>query len=77
MYRLNATYGVLVPILYQCLTRKLPRLMKPAVDPIRILWDAELEPISDVLPIVANRVAHFIRKSLSPEAEDRYNDAGK
>ncbi len=64
-------------ILYECLTQKLPRPMKPGVDPIRTILDSEMVPIAEVFPDVPKRVAHFIMKSLSPEAADRYKDAGQ
>ncbi len=69
--------GSLGAILYECLTQKLPRPMKPGVDPIRTILDSELVPIADVYPDIPKRVAHFIMKSLSPEAADRYKDAGQ
>ncbi|MEZ6081727.1 MAG: hypothetical protein R3C56_40460 [Pirellulaceae bacterium] len=59
------------------MTQKLPRPMKPGVDPIRTILDSELVPIADVFPEIPKRVAHFIMKSLSPEAADRYKDAGQ
>ncbi len=64
-------------ILYECLTQKLPRPMKPGVDPIRTILDSELVSIMDIFPGIPKRVAHFIMKSLSPEAADRYKDAGQ
>lgn len=64
-------------IVYECLTRELPRPMKPGADPIRIILASEIVAIDALLPDVPKRVARFIMKALSPETADRYTDAGQ
>jgi pSer/pThr/pTyr-binding forkhead associated (FHA) protein len=63
-------------IFYECLTQKLPRPMKPGVDPIRTILESGLVSILDVFPGIPKRIADFVMKSLAAEAADRYKDAG-
>ncbi len=64
-------------IVYECLTQKLPRPMQSGVDPIRIILESKLISLDVILPDLPKRVTRFIMKALSPEAIDRYKDAGQ
>lgn len=64
-------------ILYECLTRKLPRLIQPGADPIRTILESNVVPISQIIPELPKPIAFVLMRSLEKEPIDRFADAEK